>query len=46
MSKKDLWEAISTAAREISSDEIQSLGSSMDRRHIFLLSNNGGYIKY
>jgi transposase len=45
-SKDDLWDAILTAANDISSDEIKNLTSSMDRRLFSLISNNGGYVKY
>ena len=44
--KKDLWDAILTASKDILSDEIKELTSSMDQRHFSLISNNGCYIKY
>ena len=46
MDKKDLWNFIMTASKDISSDEIKTLTSSMDQRLFSLISNNSGYIKY
>ena len=46
MGKKDLKDAILTASKDISSDEIKNLTSSMDQRVFSLIYNNGGYIKY
>ena len=45
-SKDDLWNAILTAAKDISSDEIESLTSSMDQRLFALVNKNGNYIRY
>ena len=45
-SKDDLWNAILTAAKDISSDEIESLTSSMDQRLFALVNENGNYIRY
>lgn len=44
-SKNQLWDAILTAANDISSDEIKTLTSSMDRRLISVIANHGGYVK-
>ena len=44
-SKDHLWNAISTAAKDISSDEIECLTSSMDQR-LFLINKNGSYINF
>lgn len=44
--KDDLWEAIVTATKEVSSDEIKKLTSSMDRRLFSVISNGGSYVKY
>ena len=45
-SKDDLWKAILTAAKDISSDDIESLTSSMDQRLFSLIHKNGNYIQY
>ena len=45
-SKDDLWNAVLTAAKEISSDEIECLTSSMDQRLFSLVDKNGNYIQY
>ena len=46
MGKKNLRDAILTASKDISSNEIKTLTSSMDQRLFSLISNNGGYMKY
>ena len=46
LTKDDLWNAISMAARETTPDEIKRLTSSMDRRLLSVMSNHGGYINY
>ena len=45
-SKEDLWNAINTTAKGISSDTIKKLTSSMDRRLLSVVSNHGRYINY
>jgi hypothetical protein len=45
-SKDDLWNAIMTAANEISSEVIENLTSSMDKRLFSLVNKNGSYIQY
>ena len=43
--KKDLWDSIMAASKDISSDKINKLTSStMDQRLFSLISNTGGYI--
>ena len=45
-SKDDLWDVILTAAKDISSDEIERLTSSIDQRLFSLIDKNGSYINY
>ena len=45
-SKNELWNAIQSAANDISADEISKLTSSMDRRLIAVVAHHGAYIKY
>ena len=45
-SKDDLWDAILTASKDISSDEIERLTSSIDQRLISLINKSGNYINY
>ena len=45
-SKNDLWDAILTAAKYISSDEIEPLISSMDQKLFSLVNKNGSYVNY
>ncbi len=40
----DLWDAIMTAADEVSTDDIKNLTSSMDKRLFSVISNNGTVI--
>ena len=44
--KDDLWNAVLTAAKEVSSDETESFTSSRDQRLFCLLNKNGKYIQY
>ena len=45
-SKDDLWNAVLTAAKDISSDDVESLTSSMDQRLLSMIHKNGNYIQY
>ena len=45
-SKDELWNVIKSAAKDISTDEISKLTSSMDQRLIAVVANHGAYIKY
>ena len=45
-SKNKLWNAIQAAAKEISTDEVLKLTSSMDRRLIAVVASHGAYIKH
>ena len=45
-SKNDHWNAVLTAAKDISSDDFESLTSSMDQRLFSLIHKNGNYIQY
>ena len=45
-SKDDLCNAVLTAAKDISSDYIESLTSSMDHRLFSLIHRNGNYLQY
>ena len=45
-SKDDFWDAILNAAKDISSDELERLTSSMDQSLLSLINKNGSYVNY
>ena len=42
----DLWDAIVTAAGNVSMDDIKKLTASMDKRLFSVISNHACYVKY
>jgi transposase len=42
--KKDLWDAIHTACKNINSNEIESLTNSVDKRVILVIERKGGHV--